>query len=92
MSAQSAPHPSRWRLAGMGFLQVVFIAMNTVFIAQSALLSNLLTAFMISWIWSANVKRIAIGDGLDRLFYAGGAALGSVAGSLIGHVVIGGAA
>jgi hypothetical protein len=74
----------------MGFLQVVFIAMNTVFITQSALLSNLLTAFAISWIWSSNVKRIAIGDSLDRVFYAGGAAAGSVAGSLIGHVVTGG--
>ncbi|WP_202842021.1 hypothetical protein [Luteimonas saliphila] len=75
----------------MGFLQVVFIAMNTVFITQSAMLSNLLTAFAISWIWSSNVKRIAIGDGVDRIFYAGGAALGSVVGSLVGHLVTGGA-
>lgn len=75
----------------MGFLQVVFIAMNTVFITQSAIASNLVTAFLISWIWSSNVKRIAFGDTFDRVFYAAGAAIGSVAGSLIAKAVSGGA-
>lgn len=82
---------ARAHLAGMGFLQVVFVAMNTVFIAEYQLLSNLVTAFLISWVWSANVRRVAFGDRLDRIFYAGGAAAGSLVGTIAAHAFTGGA-
>lgn len=83
---------SRLHLAAMGFAQVVFVAMNTVFIAEYQLLSNLVTAFLISWVWSANVRRVAFGDRLDRVFYASGAAAGSVVGTVLATWFTGGAA
>jgi hypothetical protein len=72
----------------MAFVQVFFVAANTAFISRYALLGNLLTAFMISWIWTFNVKRVAFGDKADRLFYAGGAAVGSVAGTISANYLL----
>lgn len=67
---------SRARLAFTGFLQVVFVSMNTVYIMQRMWLLLVLTSFCISWLWSGNVKKVAFGDKLDRVVYAAGAALG----------------
>lgn len=66
-----------------GFVQVFFVGLNTFFIAHSALWGNLFSAFMISYIWTHNVKRVAFGDEADRWCYATGAMLGSVTGALL---------
>ena len=79
----------RFGLLATAFVQVVFVAMNTVFIAHYKLLPNLLTGFLISYVWSWNVKRVAFGDHGDRLAYATGAALGSVTGTVAAGVVLG---
>lgn len=78
----------RIRLALTGFVQVVFVAMNTVFIAHYELLANFLTGFAISFIWSWNVKKVAFGDTADRWFYAVGAAVGSVTGTIIAGAIL----
>lgn len=74
---------ARLRLALTGFVQVIFVAANTVFISRYQLFGNVLTAFAISFVWTHNVKKVAFGDSADRWFYAVGAALGSVAGTVI---------
>lgn len=79
---------ARWKLAGTGFLQVVFVAMNTVFIAHYELLANFATGLAISLIWSWNVKRVAFGDTADRWSYALGAAFGSVTGTIIASWIV----
>ena len=76
------------KLAGTGFLQVIFVAANTVFIAHYQLLANFLTAFMISYIWTHNVKKLAFGDAMDRWAYASGAALGSVTGTMLASSLV----
>lgn len=76
------------RLAATGFVQVVFVAMNTVFIAHYELLANFLTAFAISFIWTWNVKKVAFGDNGDRWAYAGGAAFGSVTGTMLAGMLL----
>lgn len=73
---------ARARLAFTGFLQVVFVAMNTVFITRRAWVALVVTSFCISFLWSSNVRRIAFGDMLDRITYAVGAALGCAVGVL----------
>jgi hypothetical protein len=80
---------TRLKLAGTGFVQVIFVAMNTVAIAHYALLANAATALMISYVWSHNVKRVAFGDEGDRWFYAIGAAAGSVSGTVAAHWMLG---
>lgn len=79
---------ARANLAATGFLQVIFVAMNTVFIAHYALLANVLTAFMISLIWTHNVKKVAFGDEGDRWAYAAGAAIGSLAGTIVASALV----
>jgi hypothetical protein len=79
---------SRAKLAATGFVQVIFVAFNTVAIARYELLANFLTAFMISLIWTYNVKRVAFGETAERWFYAIGAALGSVSGTVAAGVLL----
>ena len=63
-----------------GFTQVYFVAVNTYFISKGLYLGVLIAAFLISIIWSFNVKKIAFGTIKDRLIYSFGASIGSVAG------------
>lgn len=79
---------SRFRLLLTGFVQVIFVAMNTVFIAHYQLVANTVTAFAISYIWTHNVKKIAFGDEGDRWFYAIGAAGGSVCGTVLAGLIV----
>lgn len=67
-------------LFSTGFIQVYFVAVNTYFIANEMYLGVLIAAFMISLIWSFNVKKIAFGSLSDRVVYA----LGATCGSLVG--------
>jgi hypothetical protein len=79
---------ARAKLAATGFVQVIFVAANTVFIAHYELVANVVTAFAISYIWTHNVKKVAFGDEGDRWFYATGAALGSVCGTVLAGMVV----
>lgn len=63
-----------------GFLQVFFVSVNTYFLAHELYLGVVMAAFLVSFIWSFNVKKVAFGGLSDRLTYAGGAAIGSVTG------------
>lgn len=63
-----------------GFSQVYFVAVNTYFLSKEMYLGVFISAFIISMIWSFNIKRIAFGSTNDRLIYAFGATLGSVSG------------
>lgn len=63
-----------------GFIQVYFVAINTFFIAKEKYIPVLVVGFIISFIWSWNVKKIAIGSINDRLIYSFGAAIGATSG------------
>jgi hypothetical protein len=68
------------QLFATGFIQVYFVAVNTYFIANEMYLGVLIAAFMISLIWSFNVKKVAFGSTADRVVYALGASFGCLAG------------
>jgi hypothetical protein len=63
-----------------GFIQVYFVAINTYLISNENYIGVLLASFMISIIWSFNVKKVAFGSLLDRMLYSFGAASGGVVG------------
>lgn len=67
-------------LFATGFIQVYFVSVNTYFLANEMYLGVLVAAFMISLIWSFNVKKVAFGSGIDRVVYS----IGATCGSLIG--------
>lgn len=68
------------KLLTTGFIQVYFVAVNTLFIAKEKYIPVLIIGFVISFIWSWNVKRISIGTLHDRVIYSIGAGFGSIAG------------
>jgi uncharacterized membrane-anchored protein YitT (DUF2179 family) len=80
--------PSNLSLALTGFFQVAFVAMNTVFLADRNLPGVLAASFLISLIWSYNVKRVVFGSIRDRLAYAVGASLGAGAGMGIADLMV----
>ena len=63
-----------------GFMQVYFVAINTVFLARENFLGVAFASFAISWLWTVNVKRAAFGTNTDRMVYS----LGAMAGALSG--------
>jgi len=63
-----------------GAIQVYFVAINTYFLSREFYLGVTFAAFMISMIWSHNIKKIAFGTLTDRVLYSLGATVGSLAG------------
>lgn len=63
-----------------GFTQVFFVSLNTYFLAKEIYIGVFISAFIISLIWSFNVKKVAFGHNLDRVIYAIGASSGAIFG------------
>lgn len=78
---------NRFPLAFTGFLQVVFVSMNTIYITRGAWVAMIVTSFCISFLWSGNVKKIAFGDMWDRVVYAAGASFGCAAGYVSAQLI-----
>jgi len=81
-------------LFATGLLQVILVCFNTYQVAVYAvtqskwlLVGIVLVGFLISFIWSFNVKKVAFGDLSNRIFYALGAATGSAIGVLLGSLI-----
>jgi hypothetical protein len=73
-------HYNKMTLFFTGFIQVYFVAVNTYFLAKEIYLGVFIASFMISLIWSFNVKKVAFGTTLDRIIYSIGATWGSLLG------------
>lgn len=71
-----------------GFIQVYFVAVNTYFISKGYLVGVFTCGFLISWVWSYNVKKVAFGNRLDRLIYSLGAAFGALIGTLTAKMIL----
>lgn len=66
-------------------MQVAFVAMNITFISKGLIIYMVVTGFLISLIWTFNVKKVAFGGWYDRFAYALGAATGTLAGYELSH-------
>ena len=64
----------------MGFIQVFLVVANMYFIANKVILGIIILAFLINYIWSHNVRKIAFGKELDRIIYSIGATSGAISG------------
>lgn len=69
-------------------MQVMFVAMSQVFISKDRYILMLITGFMISLIWTFNVKRAAFGDLRDKIIYATGAMFGTGVGYLLANYLM----
>jgi hypothetical protein len=70
-----------------GFIQVILVAINTYQISHSEYGGVFVVGFLISFVWSFNVKKIAFGTMRDRLIYASGAACGSLLGLIVSKYI-----
>lgn len=75
------------RLFITGFIQVYLVAANTVFIAKGLLVGIIAASFGISYTWTHNVKRAAMGSEFERLIYCAGATTGAVCGYFSGQTI-----
>jgi len=71
-------------LFSTGFIQVFFVAINTLFIAQQNYYGVAVASFAISLIWAFNVTKVAFGTTKHKVIYALGAMCGSLSGVLLG--------
>jgi hypothetical protein len=72
-----------------GSLQVLLVALNTYFIAHVMIIQAVVVAFLISLVWTFNVKKISIGNNLDRIIYSAGASFGTLISFLIIYLIYG---
>jgi len=75
------------KLFTTAFLQVFLVSANTLFIARLFWPGIIFASFGISFFWSGNVKRIAIGNLTDRIIYSSGAMAGGVVGVLTANLI-----
>jgi hypothetical protein len=66
-----------------GWIQVVLVAINTWQIPNEKYIGSVFVGFLISFVWTFNVKKIAFGTLLDRVVYSSGAMVGVLSGMLI---------
>jgi hypothetical protein len=76
------------KLFFVALIQVMLVSMNVIFISKGYVLLLILTGFGISFSWSYNVKRIAIGNNKERIVYSLGAALGTLIGYYLANYLI----
>lgn len=72
----------------LAYFQVLFVSLNTVFLARNNPTMVFICAWGISYIWSHNVKKVALGNEWDRIIYSLGAALGSVSGLYLSNLIL----
>lgn len=70
------------RLFCTALLQVYMVAISTISLAHSFYPGVILTGFLISFLWTMNVSRIAISTMKERIIYSTGAMTGSILGLL----------
>ena len=58
------------------------VAISTVSLAHSFYIGVIITGFLISFLWTLNVSRIAISTMKERIIYSTGAMAGSILGLL----------
>lgn len=72
-----------------GVVQVYFVAINTVFLSKELYVGVFFAAFMISMVWSYNIKKIVFGTITDRVLYSLGATVGSLLGLFTSGLIAG---
>lgn len=66
-----------------GFIQVFFVAVNTYLISIRHFTGVAACSFIISFIWSYNVKKVAFGTMKERIIYSIGATIGGISALLL---------
>ncbi len=77
----------RLSLFATGLIQVLLVGLNTWQISHDKYIGAFIVGFLISFVWTWNVKKIAFGSTSDRFIYAFGAAVGTISGLMIAKLI-----
>jgi len=73
----------------LAYIQVALVVCNTWQIANGKIVGAVIVGFLISFVWTLNVKRVAFGCLKDRLVYSSGACLGTLSGLCATQLIYG---
>ena len=59
------------------YLQVGLVVLNTRLIAEGNVPAAVAATFALNYLWTGNVKKVALGSVSDRLVYCAGASIGA---------------
>jgi len=65
------------------YTQVMLVVINTWQVAHQKFFEAIIVGFLISLVWTFNIKRIAFGEWKTRLTYCLGSSLGTACGFII---------
>jgi len=66
------------------YTQVMLVVINTWQVAhQKKFVGAIIVGFLISLVWTFNIKRVAFGDWTTRFIYCTGASIGTASGLII---------
>lgn len=77
-----------FKLFCTAFLQVFLVSANTYFIANLFYPGIAVAGFGISFLWTVNVKRIAISKLTERLIYSFGTMAGGLSGVFVSKLIL----
>jgi hypothetical protein len=83
MDQQESKSKEQIKLFLTALLQVSLVSMNVVFISKHMVVPMLISSFGLSYCWTLNTKKIALGGFIDRIIYASGACTGTGIGYFI---------
>lgn len=69
------------------YLQVFFVSANVYFISNKIWIGVAICGFAISYLWTLNVKKIAISRHIDKIVYSFGATLGGLSGVFLSDLI-----
>ena len=69
------------------FIQVALVSFNTYLISHNMIIGIFFASFLISYVWSGNVKKISVSNQLERIIYSSGAAFGGVVGYFLANLL-----
>ena len=68
------------------FIQVYLVSINTIFLATAMYVVVAVAGFLISYVWTGNVRRIAVSTQQQRVVYSLGACIGGLCGLASVHL------
>ena len=76
------------KLFTTAFIQVFLVSANTYFIANLYWPGIAVAGFGISYLWTANVRKVVAGNMIARLVYATGAMMGGLTGVIVSQLIM----
>jgi len=76
------------RLMATAYFQILFVAINTTFIAKGLPLGVAFATYSIQYLWTINVKKVVFAKEFDRHLYSISGTAGALTGYYLGNLLL----